>query len=938
LNFADRWYQASCVSDPHHPPAAMEAAVARGRAAPRAPASTSCSDDVFQRFFAMSIDMCAVSRLDGVLTHVNPAFASLGYAPDDLLDRCFLEFVHADDEAATRAELEKLARGVPTIHFENRVRCKDGSYRWIGWTSNPCNGVLVSIGRDVTEKKQLQADLARQGHEYQAIFDSLPQMIWLKDDDNGIIRANAAAARSIGRTPAEVEGQSTFVLYPEHAAKYGRDDLETIRAGTPKLDIEPYEVAPGDVRWVRTDKTPYRDASGNVVGVVVSATDVTSWKRGEEERARLYEQLKELDRVKSQFFANVSHELRTPLTLIAGPVEKLLRDEGLPREQRTDLELVQRNVRVLHKYIDDLLDVAKLEAGRMDLGYAEIDLADLVRVLCANSIGLAAERDIALRVETGAGLPAHADAEKIGRVRVTLSSDGSRAHLEVADDGPGVPRDLRDVVFERFRQADGAHRRFGGTGLGLAIAKDFVDLHGRHMGIADAPEGGALFFAEWPLAAPPGTPVAAAPRSARVDDAVLRQTVATIGATRPRSELGLAPLDAPAVLVVDDDADMVCFLATTLEHEFRVSTAADGLEGIDKARALRPDLIITDVMMPRCSGDELVRAVREDEALAATPIIVLTAKADDDLRVRLLSQGAQDYLAKPFCADELLARARNLVAIKRTHDLLQAELDTRLGDLEELAREVTERKRELEGALKATRIARTQAEKASHAKTTFLGLVSHELTTPLQSMRLNLELLQRMPEPFSPPLQERIEKIARASNRLLEMIEALLEFVRLESEKLEVCREDVSLAQVAGAVVEDLGVQARHKGLELRLSVPRDLPPARTDAKLFRHILANLVVNAIKYTDHGHVEITLDHDERRHRVRVSDTGHGIPREKQATIFEPFTQLEALRQKHTPGVGLGLTLVRELVKVLGGTISVSSRVGAGSTFTLQLPRA
>jgi signal transduction histidine kinase len=684
-------------------------------------------------------------------------------------------------------------------------------------------------------------------------------------------------------------------------------------------------------------------------------------KRAEEELHRVYNRLKELDELKSQFFANVSHELRTPLMLIAGPVEQLLADETLADEQRDKLDVVRRNARLLLKHVNDLLDVAKLEARKTGLEVRATDLASLVRVCASNFDGFAQGRGIFYDIDVVPELLAVVDLDKTqqvllnllsnafkftpagGRIRVTLRHEDHAAVLIVADSGPGISPTLRDAIFERFRQVDGgAARAFGGTGLGLAIAKDFVELHGGTIHVGDAPEGGALFRVELPLTAPTeetihdGTFAATGRQEAAV--AAVEQVASWVlrrAAVPERANE--APANAQTVLVIEDSPDMAQFVASVLGGEYRVVAASDGQEGLEKARAIRPDLIVTDVMMPKLSGDALVREIRKDGTFASVPLLVLTAKADDDLRVRLLGEGAQDYLGKPFSADELLARVRNLATAKRARDILQAELQSRLSDLEQLAKEVTLRKRELQEALKETRLARDQAQEASHAKTTFLRLVSHELTTPLQSMRLNLEYLQRKPGALTVAQLERLGKVSGASNRLLEMIESLLEFIRLESGRLEVHRQEVSLAEIASTVAEDLTQQARKKGLDLRLQGPKELPPCATDPKLLRLILVNLVGNAVKYTDRGYVEVTWEADDRSHRLIVSDTGHGIPVEQQELVFEPFKQLEALRHKHTPGVGLGLTLVREFVKALGGTISVSSKVGRGTIFTVSIPR-
>src|SRR3989454_11867713 len=200
----------------------------------------------------------------------------------------------------------------------------------------------------------------------------------------------------------------------------------------------------------------------------------------------------------------------------------------------------------------------------------------------------------------------------------------------------------------------------GGTGLGLAITKEFVALHGGTIAVTDAPEGGALFSVVLPLVAPPAS-VAPTTATGRDVDAIARETLEELRQNRatgidptrehaglPREVQKALPLPEALVLVVEDNPDMNRFIAETLASEYRVATAFEGQEGLEKAQALRPDLILTDVMMPRMGGDELLRELRAQTGLDTVPVGVLTAKADNDLRVKLLRAGAQDFLTKPF--------------------------------------------------------------------------------------------------------------------------------------------------------------------------------------------------------------------------------------------------------------------------------------------------
>ncbi|MDO8680792.1 MAG: PAS domain S-box protein [Acidobacteriota bacterium] len=399
---------------------------------------------------------------------------------------------------------------------------------------------------------------------------------------------------------------------------------------------------------------------------------------------QLYEKTLELDQLKNQLFANVSHELRTPLALILGPVAKRLAADNLGDEERRDLEVVDRNARLLYRHVSDLLDVAKLEAGRMHMQYAQVDLAHLARFVASHFEVLARERHIRYTVDTRDATPAQVDAEKFqrillnilsnafkftpdgGAVTLTLDTAGGHAIIRVQDNGPGVPAAMRAVIFERFRQVEGgAERRFGGTGLGLAIVKEFVDLHGGAVEVAEAPGGGALFTVTLPLVAPAGTEIQ--PMPSTLDEEIDRQALDEL---RRQNNAAILPPSAlaanvPLVLVVEDNPDMNAFVAEALRRHYRVVTAFDGQEGLQKAFETRPDLIVSDVMMPRMSGDQMVGALRRRREMDDVPIVLLTAKADDELRVKLLKEGVQDYIHKPFSVEELLARVGGLISERK---------------------------------------------------------------------------------------------------------------------------------------------------------------------------------------------------------------------------------------------------------------------------------
>ncbi len=674
----------------------------------------------------------------------------------------------------------------------------------------------------------------------------------------------------------------------------------------------------------------------------------------------LYSKVKQLDEVKTRFFANVSHELRTPLALMLGPAERMLGDTNLTQDQRRQLESMSRNGKSLLKQVNDLLDVAKLEAGQMQIDYAKFDLAPWFRQVASQFEVAAEQRHIRYTISAPDSLPAEVDPDMLQRVVINLLSnafkftpqdgavsadlrcDKNEVYLSVTDTGPGISADQHKSIFERFHQAEGGTTRtHGGTGLGLAIVKDFVALHGGQVEVVSNPGSGAKFIVRLPLSAPAHVVVTRSSHTpGPTTNAALEGTLQDLAAD---SETGTTTdmlphfPDRASVLVVEDNQEMSHFIASILSDEYNIVTAIDGQEGLERALALQPDLIVTDIMMPRMSGDQLVSALRVNSQFDAVPILLLTAKADDDLRVSLLQTGAQDYLTKPFLPQELLARASNLVSMKRAGDALRSELASASNDVEELAKGLAAKHRQLHAARDAAEVAREQAERASQVKSQFLGMISHELRTPLSTLNMNVQLLSRpdgsqLPEAFKP----RLDRMRRATRQLSTLVEGLLEYTRVESGKLAAQVETVNAYELMQDIIETQQDNVPPEVLLVLAPSPPELAPLVTDPRLLQVILNNLVSNALKFTSQGTVTLRLNSTETHHVFDVCDTGIGIPEADIARIFMPFEQLEPIHRKSIPGVGLGLALVKQMVEALGGKIMVSSQQGTGSTFSLELP--
>lgn len=429
----------------------------------------------------------------------------------------------------------------------------------------------------------------------------------------------------------------------------------------------------------------------------VAATNA-ELKTANEELARLYAKSLELDTLKTNFFATISHELRTPLTLILNPITKYLTEDGLDPARRQEFEMIERNARLLYRHVCDLLDVTKIEAQKMSLYLQTADLAYWVRVMCSNFETSAHDRAIKLTVETPDTLYTQIDVEKIQRILLNLLSnalkftpDGGTINVElrakngqavilVQDSGPGIPESMREAIFEPFRQVDGsATRRFSGTGLGLAIVNDFVKLHQGQITVTNAsPDGGALFKICLPLLSVDETATLIDAETAnRLDPLLQQQTLDELNALNRVAIQSQANHDSPLILLVDDNADMAAYLTNLLKKKYRVEVAQNGVEGLEKAMTFRPDLIVSDVMMPGMSGDEMVKSLRNIPDFLDTPIVMLTAKDNDALRLKLLKVGVQNYFVKPFSANDLSARISSLLEERQRFDRKYRDSETR---------------------------------------------------------------------------------------------------------------------------------------------------------------------------------------------------------------------------------------------------------------------
>jgi len=412
--------------------------------------------------------------------------------------------------------------------------------------------------------------------------------------------------------------------------------------------------------------------------------ELETQKREAEQAKQIVEaqkhQLLELDQAKSHFFANVSHEFRTPLTLILGPLEDMIGD-GYDAKTKMTFQSMRRNAQRLLSLINQVLDLSRLESSKMALKLSEGELIGFVKGIVFSFGSLAEKNDIHLSFKCEPkSLTCRFDrdmVEKIiynlvsnaikftekGRVSVNVTGlSGDRVKIIVMDTGRGIEVKHLDQIFNRFYQADSSStRKHEGIGIGLALTKELVELHRGTIEVESGVEKGTVFTVHLKIGSRRRTP------GASKSELVISPSPEPY-ATKTLTEVvehSIEDDSRPIILIVEDNVEVSNYIWQHLEKTYQVVTAVDGRDGVDKAMNLIPDLVLSDVMMPRINGYELCSILKTDEKTCHIPIVLLTAKAANESKIAGLETGADDYLTKPFNSAELLVRVKNLIAQRR---------------------------------------------------------------------------------------------------------------------------------------------------------------------------------------------------------------------------------------------------------------------------------
>jgi signal transduction histidine kinase len=685
----------------------------------------------------------------------------------------------------------------------------------------------------------------------------------------------------------------------------------------------------------------------------VSRYELDASKKELEETNR---KLVELDRLKSRFFANISHELRTPLTLLLSPLETLMNrfDRSFDDNARELLTTMQANGMRLLKLINDLLDLIRLEAGRMDVKSEPVEVSEFLKGLASAVRQVAENKRIKLETHVDAQIATLlTDRDKVEKIVLNLlfnalkfTPEGGQVWLRaekqddnfvliVGDTGVGIAEKNLPFVFDRFWQADSSSKRkFQGVGIGLALVKELTEMLRGTVAVQSQEGKGTTFTVRLPYQkgeAPAKRETgerAAAENGATASEewlvnlyrrAEFFPAVTAMRGTVKPVELGSK---RPVVLVADDEPDMRRFLKSELSDDYDVLEAADGVQALEKAQHFLPDIILLDMMMPEMDGLEVCRELRQRDITVNIPVILLTARADEETKFDALGMGANDFLAKPFSSTELQARIKNLIESHHYQRKLSKQNKALTTAIEQI---------------KDTEMQLVQSEKLASLGRLSAGII-HEINNPLNFTMTGLFALRNKTKNLPPEQRSDYDEILNDVEEGLKRVRNIVSDLRTFTHPGGGTGEPVDVADVVAASLRFLAGEWKDKA-DIEQKLPPDQIVWANRNKLI-HVLVNLLQNSIdalaEKKFEGAEKPTIWIEGRveggRSLIIVRDNGMGIDPKVVDKIYDPFFTTKEVGK----GMGLGLSICYRIVQGYGGHIAVKSEQGKFCEFTIDLP--
>jgi len=663
--------------------------------------------------------------------------------------------------------------------------------------------------------------------------------------------------------------------------------------------------------------------------------------------------LQELDETKTRFFSNISHELRTPLTVILGAVDSI-------REEYTDqtgpevkqmVDVLRSNGLRLLGLIDNLLDLVRFDQGEIQVNREPVDGTRFMRGLLNGMAPLADRKEINVIWNAENEIPAiELDKDKVEKVvlnllinaikftdfggSISLSAGYREGSLcfQVSDTGVGMKASRVDQIFSRFWQADTAsNRKFRGTGIGLSLVKSLVDLMEGEISVESEEGVGSVFTIAVP--APKASeqpdeeansvydPLAEMHREAMISPSAHESQV-TSGA---EAAIGGREESEYRILVADDEIDLRRFLADELSKRNQVIEARDGIEAYELAKQYEPDLILLDYMMPDKNGMEVCREIRENQRLMHIPIIMLTARADERIKIECLKSGASDFLPKPFALAELKLRVQSQIEMIGFRRNLK-EKNTQLNQAMEQLRE-------------------NEVEMLRHEKLSSLGRMSagiiHEINNPLNYVKSALHMMGVYSESLAAEDKEdfydALKDAQEGVSRVVQIVTDLKSFTKGNSHVVEQINLSVVITAAQRFIADQLG-----DWIKFELKLAEELPILGNENQLIQ-VFVNLFQNACDAISErrkeepdleGEIVVSAAVDPGRDRVMcvVRDNGCGISEENQGKIFDPFYTSKELGE----GMGLGLSIVHQIIERHEAEVKIDSIKGQFTQLEFSFP--
>lgn len=661
------------------------------------------------------------------------------------------------------------------------------------------------------------------------------------------------------------------------------------------------------------------------------------------------ERLKSVDKLKDDFLANTSHELKTPLNGIIGLSQSLTSGSLgiLNKEQSKTLHLIEASARRLSNLVKDILDFSKLKNNDINLEMKPVDIRQLTNVVikfCEPFIG---NKTLTIENNIDEHIPyIYGDENRIqqilynlignaikftmdGQVQISAIEKENYIEITVEDTGIGISENQIEKIFQPYEQCEGIDRRYGGTGLGLHITRKLIKLHGGEIRVESEINKGSKFIFTIPKEQA---------NCGSLDNVKIyldkKDKMEPYNYIEDDANDMKISMNNRKILIVDDEAINIKVLKHFLIREgYTVITAASGKEAIDiidKDKDL--DLAILDMMLPDMLGFEICSLVRQKYSLLELPILITTADNRAESLVVSFESGANDYLKKPFERSELLARVKTLIELKHSVKealRLQIKVESTAKQVEELSEDFEENKRALCEIIKYDKL-----------KTEFFANISHELRTPLNVIWSSVQLLQSINLNSSNAnydVNKYLKIMNQNSLRLLRLINNLIDTTKIDGGYLSLNLSNDNIVYIVEEIALSSADYIKAHHITLIFDTEVEEKYMAFDADKLERIILNILSNAVKFTEKdGTIFVNLYDLGEKIQISIKDTGIGIPEDKLNSIFERFSQVDKSLSRRSEGSGIGLSLVKSLVEMQGGTIEVKSKLGEGSEFIIELP--